>query len=392
MSENKESLNIIDEFNASLRELFGNKDFEGLLSCVREFKEENYYVFLTKHQSLNNFVYSDINDEQLFWLRGQVKQVKSVFEELDSKNKSTLGGVLEYEEARKKRGDCWFLEVFANERVLKELIINFNQDLVNGDVNSFIKNVRGLGFDEGDLQSLKTLCGDIIKGDYRKQYKTHKEFKDGRAVSAISDILVSVKQENEALAKGQASREFLKQEAENKNFNSLLEFSKRVLKEKDQNLAQAEYDALKDAIYFDLDGNEFNWLRDELKQVRKTFKELEFEQRSTSGYVRGLVRANNKVADCWLLDLFVGERLLKDVVAGVKGNTGQEGLRSVEPIVQNLELDEKEGECLKELCVDIKHGLHTKRIEFENPEIVEEVFYAVNSLSSMKFAEDFPTA
>ena len=26
------------------------------------------------------------------------------------------------------------------------------------------------------------------------------------------------------------------------------------------------------------------------------------------------------------------------------------------------------------------------------PEIVEEVFYAVNSLSSMKFAEDFPTA
>lgn len=392
MSENKESLNIIDEFNASLRELFGNKDFEGLLSCVREFKEENYYVFLTKHQSLNNFVYSDINDEQLFWLRGQVKQVKSVFEELDSKNKSTLGGVLEYEEARKKRGDCWFLEVFANERVLKELIINFNQDLVNGDVNSFIKNVRGMGFDEGDLQSLKTLCGDIIKGDYRKQYKTHKEFKDGRAVSAISDILVSVKQENEALAKGQASREFLKQEAENKNFNSLLEFSKRVLKEKDQNLAQAEYDALKDAIYFDLDGNEFNWLRDELKQVRKTFKELEFEQRSTSGYVRGLVRANNKVADCWLLDLFVGERLLKDVVAGVKGNTGQEGLRSVEPIVQNLELDEKEGECLKELCVDIKHGLHTKRIEFENPEIVEEVFYAVNSLSSMKFAEDFPTA
>ena len=392
MSENKESLNIIDEFNVSLRELFENKDFEGLLRHVREFKEENYYIFLTKHQSLNNFVYSDINDEQLFWLRGQVKQVKSVFEELDSKNKSTLGGVLEYEEARKKRGDCWFLEVFANERVLKELIINFNQDLVNGDVNSFIKNVRGMGFDEGDLQSLKTLCGDIIKGDYRKQYKTHKEFKDGRAVSAISDILVSVKQENEALAKGQASREFLKQEAENKNFNSLLEFSKRVLKEKDQNLAQAEYDALKDAIYFDLDGNEFNWLRDELKQVRKTFKELEFEQRSTSGYVRGLVRANNKVADCWLLDLFVGERLLKDVVAGVKGNTGQEGLRSVEPIVQNLELDEKEGECLKELCVDIKHGLHTKRIEFENPEIVEEVFYAVNSLSSMKFAEDFPTA
>ena len=45
MSENKESLNIIDEFNVSLRELFENKDFEGLLRHVREFKEENYYIF-----------------------------------------------------------------------------------------------------------------------------------------------------------------------------------------------------------------------------------------------------------------------------------------------------------------------------------------------------------
>ncbi len=389
MAENKESLNMIDEFNASLRELFENKDFEGLLSCVREFKEENYYIFLTKHDALNNFVYSDINDEQLFWLRGQVKQVKSAFKELDYKNKSTLGGVEGYDEARKRRGDCCFLELFANERVLKELIIDFNQELENGNVGSFIKVVRDVEFDEEDFQSLKALCSDIIKGDYRKQYKTHKEFKDGRAVSAISDILVSVKQENEAMAEGQACREFLKQEAKNHDFDIILDFSKKLLKEKDKNLALAEYNALKDSIYYDLDGEQFNWLRNELKQIRKNFKDLKSEQRSGEGFVKGLTRASNKVADCWLVDLFVSERLFKDIATSV--NVGQVDPAQIESVVQNLELDSEEIKNLKELCVDIKQGLSTNRVEFANPEFARDVFDAVSSLNTMGF-DDVPSA
>ena len=244
-------------------------------------------------------------------------------------------------------------------------------------------------FDEDDFQSLKTLCGDVLKGNYRKQYKTHKEFKDSKAVSAISDILVSVKQENEALAKGHAARDFLKQEAEDKKFNSLLEFSKRILKEKDQDLAQAEYNALKDSIYFDLDGDQFNWLRIELKQIRRNFKELKSEQRLTGGYVKGISRSSNKVADCWLIDLFVSERLFKDIATSV--NVGQADFAQVESVVQKLELDSEEIENLKELCVDIKQGYCSNRVEFSNPEVVRDVLNSVKSLSTMEF-DDFPTA
>ena len=170
----------------------------------------------------------------------------------------------------------------------------------------------------------------------------------------------------------------------NMDFDGLIDYSRSIQKEQDDNIGAARYTALNDVVYSLLNDSQLSWLRDQLKQVRNDYQVLDDQNKSYLGIVKGYMQARKKVKDCWDIDSAVSKRLLKDVVLQVCESG------CVESVVKKMQLDETELQGLKDCCADVRLGQCERKTEFEGHiDIINEVNDALNSMS---FDDELPTA